>query len=244
MVSDQKALAVINEYAPKIIEAHKGVQGNATTMMEHAIAAGELLIKAKKKVGHGKWAEWVTENCHFSDRTARDYMRMAEHKKQIGRDLPISICGALAKLAKPKSKAKKDSKEGKPHSEPENEPQPALSPDDYRHTEEDVAASIVRNVETEVAAWESDGLDLDLVRELIMQKLKFAFAGKEETPAVAAPKKKPGRPKGSRNKSKASNGTEPATGNGVDADTSADARKAANEAAFATPDGGVGGGAA
>ena len=132
MVSDQKALAVINEYAPKIIEAHKGVQGNATTMMEHAIAAGELLIKAKKKVGHGKWAEWVTENCHFSDRTARDYMRMAEHKKQIGRDLPISICGALAKLAKPKPKAKKDLKEGKPHSEPENEPQPALSPDDYR----------------------------------------------------------------------------------------------------------------
>jgi hypothetical protein len=60
--------------------------------------------------GRGKWAEWVTENCHFSDRTARDYMRMAEHKKQIGRDLPISICGALAKLAKPKPKAKKTRK--------------------------------------------------------------------------------------------------------------------------------------
>jgi hypothetical protein len=37
---------------------------------------------------------------------------MAEHKKQIGRDLPISICGALAKLAKPKPEKKPEQQSG------------------------------------------------------------------------------------------------------------------------------------
>jgi hypothetical protein len=118
--AEQKALAVINDFAPKIIEAHAAVQGNAKTMMEFAILAGELLTKAKKKVPHGQWAAWVEKNCKFSARTASDYMRMAEHKKQIGRDLPISICGALAKLAKPK-----------PEKKPEQEQESGGTDDDH-----------------------------------------------------------------------------------------------------------------
>jgi Protein of unknown function (DUF3102) len=70
MNAEQKALAVINDFAPKIIAAHEAVQSNAKTMMEYAIVAGELLVRAKKKVGHGNWANWVVENCKFSARTA------------------------------------------------------------------------------------------------------------------------------------------------------------------------------
>ena len=38
----------------------------------------------------------------------------------------------------------------------------------------------MRDIEHELAARENDGLDLDLVRELIMQKLKFAWTSTEE----------------------------------------------------------------
>ena len=104
--------------------------------------------------------------------------------------------------------------------------------DEPPHTEEDVAAQIVRGVKDEIAEWESEGLDLDAIREIILRELTFAFRGEspeesaekrkalygateppatEEsgTPTTEAPKKKNrGRPLGSKNKPKAATPTE------------------------------------
>jgi Protein of unknown function (DUF3102) len=44
----------------------------------HAIRAGELLIQAKRAVGHGEWEDWLRRNVGFSDRTARLYMQLAD----------------------------------------------------------------------------------------------------------------------------------------------------------------------
>ena len=235
MSADQKALAVISEYAPKIIEAHEAVQSNAKTMMEHAIVAGELLAKAKKKVGHGKWAEWVQENCKFSARTASDYMRMAEHKKQIGRASADSICGALKTLAKPKP----EKKEARLVETPPLPGEPAPKPwtEERRWTEEDHAAQIVRDVEASINELRDDVDDIDLLRELVLQKLTFAL--QPEKPPTEETAKRRGRPPGAKNKPKepanadpyaamkAFGGTPmPVEGNGVDPDASAEARKA------------------
>jgi len=43
----------------------------------HAIRAGELLLAAKAKIGHGQWAKWQKANLSFSARTAQTYMQLA-----------------------------------------------------------------------------------------------------------------------------------------------------------------------
>ncbi len=60
--------------AAKIREHHKAV-GAAIV---HAIKAGQLLLEAKRKVGHGNWLPWLEANCEMSERTAQNYMRIAK----------------------------------------------------------------------------------------------------------------------------------------------------------------------
>lgn len=61
----------------RINKLHQLAQQSATEAIDHAIAAGELLIETKKSVGHGSWLSWIQENVEFSERTARNYMRVA-----------------------------------------------------------------------------------------------------------------------------------------------------------------------
>jgi hypothetical protein len=72
--------------------------------VEHAIAAGELLIKAKKQVKHGEWQTWLMANCaDIAERTVQAYMQLARaplEKRNAVALLPLRE--ALASLAKPK----------------------------------------------------------------------------------------------------------------------------------------------
>jgi hypothetical protein len=71
--------------------------------VEHAIAAGELLIEAKKQVKHGEWQTWLMANCDISERTVQAYMKLARaplEKRNAVADLPLRE--ALASIAKPK----------------------------------------------------------------------------------------------------------------------------------------------
>jgi hypothetical protein len=63
----------------------------------HAIRAGELLIEAKAQVRHGEWLPWLEANFPFSERTARNYMRLARESERVA-DLP-TIRAAVALLA-------------------------------------------------------------------------------------------------------------------------------------------------
>jgi hypothetical protein len=69
------------------------------TAVGHAIHAGELLIEAKDRVGHGGWLPWLQENFPGTVQTAAGYMRMARHRTEI--EDASSIRGALAELARP-----------------------------------------------------------------------------------------------------------------------------------------------
>lgn len=53
------------------IQQLKADAGNAI------IAIGERLIEAKEQLPHGDWLPWLTEQVDFSERTARNFMRLA-----------------------------------------------------------------------------------------------------------------------------------------------------------------------
>jgi hypothetical protein len=74
--------------------------------INHAIAAGELLLEAKRQVKHGEWLPWLAENCDIAERTAQAYMRLARtplEKRNAVADLPLR--DALASLASPSAPA-------------------------------------------------------------------------------------------------------------------------------------------
>jgi hypothetical protein len=79
---------------------------NAATRrgLEHAIAAGALLIEAKELVAHGEWLPWLQANCRLSERTARTYMRLARerHRLESAVTADLTIAAAEALVGKPK----------------------------------------------------------------------------------------------------------------------------------------------
>ncbi len=77
-------LATLDELAVKINDEHRQAEAAVRTAVEHVVRAGDLLIEAKGRCEHGKWGYWVADNCKFSDRTARMYMRVAR-EPQAGR---------------------------------------------------------------------------------------------------------------------------------------------------------------
>lgn len=68
----------LTEKAKKINAAVLAAEASAKSAVQHALAAGNLLIEAKKAIGHGGWQKWVVSNCDLAPRTARAYMRLAE----------------------------------------------------------------------------------------------------------------------------------------------------------------------
>lgn len=93
------ALTVISA---DINREHRLATQAANTAIQHAIRAGEMLMRAKVKVAHGEWLPWLKHHCELSERTARNYMRLArlpESKRQRVADLPIRQ--ALETIAEP-----------------------------------------------------------------------------------------------------------------------------------------------
>jgi Protein of unknown function (DUF3102) len=73
----------------------------------HARVAGELLIQAKAKAGHGKWLPWLRDECEISERTASLYMRLAKNRggidDQIGNAVAdLTLRGAMKLLSPPR----------------------------------------------------------------------------------------------------------------------------------------------
>jgi hypothetical protein len=63
---------------------HDQATKNATSAIEHAKAAGKLLLELKKTLPHGQFILWIRENCRISERHAQRYMAVAQ-----GKPLPI-----------------------------------------------------------------------------------------------------------------------------------------------------------
>lgn len=91
------------ELPARINAEHDGVQAAMENGLEHARRAGELLLQAKSRVGHGNWTPWLEQHFKGSARTAQAYCRVAENWAQIfikGVE-GLSLNGALQLIARP-----------------------------------------------------------------------------------------------------------------------------------------------
>jgi hypothetical protein len=76
----------------EVIRREHELAGRAVrSALAHAVAAGEYLLEAKRRIGHGGWLRWVREQCGVSERSAQGYMRLALRlpKAQRVADLPV-----------------------------------------------------------------------------------------------------------------------------------------------------------
>jgi hypothetical protein len=90
--------ATLSQLAERINAEHEATEATAKASIQHARIAGELLLKAKAQVGHGNWLPWIRENCKLSERTARDYMKIADQWHELAnrqRAADLSLRGAL-----------------------------------------------------------------------------------------------------------------------------------------------------
>jgi hypothetical protein len=69
--------------ADRINQHHAAAVKHAESAIEHARAAGELLLEAKNRCKHGEWLNWLAENVDVSQKTAWQYMRIAERWDEI-----------------------------------------------------------------------------------------------------------------------------------------------------------------
>lgn len=100
------------ELADQIKANVRAAVDHARNATERAIAAGEMLNKAKSMVPHGGWNEWLTLHCVLAPRTASSYMRLAKQfaelpdsNRQRVADLPVrkavqAICAEAAPPAR------------------------------------------------------------------------------------------------------------------------------------------------
>ncbi len=69
--------------ATKINTMHEGIITRLTECIDKAIEIGELLSAKKEELKHGEFCLWIKDNLIFTDRTARNYMRLFENKDKI-----------------------------------------------------------------------------------------------------------------------------------------------------------------
>ncbi len=110
----QTSLAVL---AGEINDLHRQAEDAASSALEHAHAAGELLRQAKLQCPHGEWVKWLKANFSGSKRTAQIYMQIADpynweriQKRngvahvQVNETRLFGVKGAVKLLAKPSPK--------------------------------------------------------------------------------------------------------------------------------------------
>ncbi len=71
------------DLAARIRIEHEATDAALKSSVEHAMAAGDLLIEAKGQVKHGQWLPWLTDHCAMSERTAQLYMKIAKNRETI-----------------------------------------------------------------------------------------------------------------------------------------------------------------
>jgi hypothetical protein len=90
------------DLAARIQQEHEACRSCLQRGLEHAIAAGRLLIEAKTQVPHGQWLSWLKTNCVVSPRTAQAYMRVTnsigDDEAKAQRVAHLSLRDALDQL--------------------------------------------------------------------------------------------------------------------------------------------------
>jgi Protein of unknown function (DUF3102) len=88
----------------EINRLHGELQGLAVNALDQAIRIGELLFDMKRSLEHGKWLSWLHCNVSFSERTARNYMRVFQERARLKSANVADLTAAYLELDKPSAK--------------------------------------------------------------------------------------------------------------------------------------------
>ena len=98
----------LSELAAAIKAQHEAIKGLLADSLTRAMAAGDWLHEAKRKLKHGDWLPWLRDNVEISERTAQAYMRCANNRIRKSQEMKsagaadLTLEGALGDLAKPR----------------------------------------------------------------------------------------------------------------------------------------------
>ena len=108
----------VPELAKAINERMSAMLTSFRMSVQRAIEIGELLVEAKKRVGHGKFEKWLTTNTTLPYRSAARYMNFAKKRSEIETQFgksanlaDLNLTTAQRLLAPPKAPAPESEKE-------------------------------------------------------------------------------------------------------------------------------------
>jgi hypothetical protein len=102
-----------SELANFINAGHREVQRFVHSTLLKARDVGQALAEAKQLIGHGDYTKWVEENCEFSVRTARDYLKVFNNWAQLQNGssaADMSLRAALEQLKPPAKPVRTETK--------------------------------------------------------------------------------------------------------------------------------------
>ena len=93
---------VIMANIKKIITLHTEITEALKSSLEKAILIGQLLIEQKEKLKHGEFTSWIKKNLPFTDRTARNYIKLFNNKDMLKTESVSDLNSAYKLLEAPK----------------------------------------------------------------------------------------------------------------------------------------------
>jgi hypothetical protein len=91
--------------AQEIVRLHSEVVGHLRQSLEKAIRIGQLLSEQKEALKHGEFIPWLESNIPFTDRTARNYMKVYRERDRLKTETISDLKGAYALLASPQEES-------------------------------------------------------------------------------------------------------------------------------------------
>ena len=70
--------------------------------LDYGIRIGELLMQQKSDLKHGQFGSWIEKNLPFTDRTARNYMRLYRKRDALKTETVSDLTSAYRLLTAPK----------------------------------------------------------------------------------------------------------------------------------------------
>ena len=88
----------LDDLALRIKSAHQSIRDAAKAIVSRAIDAGLALNDARSKLPYGDWLPWLKGNCGLSERTAYNYMLIANNRTRFAIDTNLTLTQALRQL--------------------------------------------------------------------------------------------------------------------------------------------------
>lgn len=81
---------------------HLEIMGHLKMSLEKAIKIGQLLTEQKTELKHGEFTPWMKDNLPFTERTARNYMKLFQEKHRLKTETVSDLTSAYRLLSEPK----------------------------------------------------------------------------------------------------------------------------------------------